>query len=152
MIILLTLVTVLLCILLKAAPSDKMITTEDAIDNIVAHVKIQHDIDVVFGDDEIGAYYHDSGIIGINNTESVDRQLFILLHEAGHVSLRRDQRRFLNIDETTADGKRMRLLEEREAWREGKILADYMKIKINNKEWKSFRKENLDYYAAWAEQ
>ena len=74
-------------------------TTEEAIDNIVAHVKIQHDIDVVFGDDEIGAYYHDSGIIGINNTESVDRQLFILLHEAGHVSLRRDQKRFLNIDE-----------------------------------------------------
>ena len=127
-------------------------TTEEAIDNIVAHVKIQHDIDVVFGDDEIGAYYHDSGIIGINNTESVDRQLFILLHEAGHVSLRRDQKRFLNIDETTSEGKRLRLLEEREAWREGRILANYMKININDKEWKNFSKKNIAQYAAWARQ
>ena len=31
-------------------------TAEEAIDNIVAHVKIQHDIDVVFGDEELGAY------------------------------------------------------------------------------------------------
>jgi|TARA_R110000824_G_scaffold81205_1_gene204133 hypothetical protein len=127
-------------------------TTEEAIDNIVAHVKIQHDIDVVFGDDEIGAYYHDSGIIGINNTESVDRQLFILLHEAGHVSLRRDQKRFLNIDETTSEGKRLRLLEEREAWREGRILANYMKININDKEWKNFSKKNIAEYAVWARQ
>ena len=127
-------------------------TAEEAIDNIVAHVKIQHDIDVVFGDDEIGAYYHDSGIIGINNTESVDRQLFILLHEAGHVSLRRDQKRFLNIDETTSEGKRLRLLEEREAWREGRILANYMKININDKEWKNFSKKNIAQYAAWARQ
>ena len=127
-------------------------TAEEAIDNIVAHVKIQHDIDVVFGDDEIGAYYHDSGIIGINNTESVDRQLFILLHEAGHVSLRRDQKRFLNIDETTSEGKRLRLLEEREAWREGRILANYMKININDKEWKNFSKKNIAQYAAWAKQ
>ena len=127
-------------------------TAEEAIDNIVAHVKIQHDIDVVFGDDEIGAYYHDSGIIGINNTESVDRQLFILLHEAGHVSLRRDQKRFLNIDETTSEGKRLRLLEEREAWREGRILANYMKININDKEWKNFSKKNIAEYAVWARQ
>ena len=127
-------------------------TTEEAIDNIVAHVKIQHDIDVVFGDDEIGAYYHDSGIIGINNTESVDRQLFILLHEAGHVSLRRDQKRFLNIDEATSEGKRLRLLEEREAWREGRILANYMKININDKEWKNFSKKNIAEYAVWARQ
>jgi hypothetical protein len=127
-------------------------TTEEAIDNIVAHVKIQHDIDVVFGDDELGAYYHDSGIIGINNTESVQRQLFVLLHEAGHVSLRRDQGRFLNIDEKTTAGKRMRLLEEKEAWREGKTLADYMKIKLNDREWKSFSEKNLDEYVKWAEQ
>ena len=127
-------------------------TAEEAIDNIVAHVKIQHDIDVVFGDDEIGAYYHDSGIIGINNTESVDRQLFILLHAAGPVSLRRDQKRFLNIDEATSEGKRLRLLEEREAWREGRILANYMKININDKEWKNFSKKNIAQYAAWARQ
>ena len=91
-------------------------TTEEAIDNIVAHVKIQHDIDVVFGDDEIGAYYHDSGIIGINNTESVDRQLFILLHEAGHVSLRRDQKRFLNIVKGCAYWKKERRGERAEYW------------------------------------
>ena len=127
-------------------------TTEEAIDNIVAHVKIQHDIDVVFGDDELGAYYHDAGIIGINNTESIERQLFILLHEAGHVSLRRDQKRFLNIDETTSEGKRLRLLEEREAWREGRILAKYMKININDKEWKNFSKKNIAEYAVWARQ
>ena len=125
-------------------------TIEEAIDNIVAHVKIQHDIDVVFDDEELGAYYHDAGIIGINNSEPLERQLFVLLHEAGHVSLRRDQGRFLNIDETTADGKRKRLLEEKEAWREGKILANYMKINLNDREWNRFSNDNLDEYAKWA--
>ena len=85
--------------------------TEESIDSVVAHVKIQHDIDVVFDDDELGAYYPAAGIIGINSTESLERQLFTLLHEAGHVTIRRDRGRFLNIDETTPSGKKLRLLE-----------------------------------------
>jgi Zn-dependent peptidase ImmA (M78 family) len=86
-------------------------TTEEAIDNIVAHLKIEHDIDVVFGDDELGAYYHDSGIIGINTDRICSAQLFVLLHEAGHAISPSRQGRFLNIDEKT-EGKRLRLLEE----------------------------------------
>jgi hypothetical protein len=127
-------------------------TTKESIDNVVAHVKIQHDIDVVFAGDESGAYYPGAGIIGINSTESLERQLFVLLHEAGHVSLRRDQGRFLNIDETTPTGKRARLLEEKEAWREGELLANCMRIEFDKNAWRRFRKKNLDEYAQWAQQ
>ena len=95
---------------------------EDAIDSVVAHLKIEHDIDVVFDDDELGAYYHDAGLIGVNTNET----------------------------DETLQGKLSLLREEMEAWKEGKALAEDMGIPINEGTWAMFCKQNLEDYIEWA--
>ena len=125
-------------------------TIEEAIDNVVAHLKIKHDIDVVFGDDELGAYYHDAGIIGINTGETLREQLYILLHEAGHAILKLEHKKYLETCEQTLQGKLSLLKEEMEAWKEGRALAEKMGIGINDGAWAMFCKQNLEDYIEWA--
>ena len=125
-------------------------TIEDAIDNIVAHLKIEHDIDVVFDDEEFGAYYHDAGIIGINTSESLREQLYILLHEAGHAILKIEHKKYLETRDETLQSKLSLLREEMEAWKEGRTLAERMGIGINEGTWAMFCKQNLEDYIEWA--
>jgi hypothetical protein len=125
-------------------------TIEEAIDNIVAHLKIEHDIDVVFDDDELGAYYHDAKIIGINTNETLQEQLYILLHEAGHAILKIEHRKYLETCDQTLQGKLSLLREEMEAWKEGRSLAEKMGIGINEGTWAAFCKQNLEDYIEWA--
>ena len=122
----------------------------DAIDNIVAHLKIEHDIDVVFDDDELGAYYHDSGLIGINTDDPLQQQLYILLHEAGHAILKLEYKRFLGVCDQTLESRLSLLREEMEAWKEGRTLAERMGIGINEGAWAVFCKQNLEDYIEWA--
>jgi len=122
----------------------------DAIDNIVAHLKIEHDIDVVFDDDELGAYYHDSGLIGINTDEPLQQQLYILLHEAGHAILKLEHKRFLGVFDQTLESRLSLLREEMEAWKEGRLLAEKMEIGIDEGAWAMFCKQNLEDYIEWA--
>ena len=123
---------------------------EDAIDNVVAHLKIEHDIDVVFADDELGAYYHDAGIVGINTSETLQEQLYVLLHEAGHAILKIEHKKYLETCDETLQGKLSLLREEMEAWKEGKTLAENMGIPINEGTWAMFCKQNLEDYIEWA--
>jgi hypothetical protein len=123
---------------------------EEAIDNIVAHLKIEHDIDVVFDDDELGAYYHDSGLIGINTDEPLQQQLYILLHEAGHAILKLEHKRFLGVFDQTLESRLSLLREEMEAWKEGRLLAEKMEIDIDEGAWAMFCKQNLEDYIEWA--
>ncbi len=125
-------------------------TMEEAIDNIVAHLKIEHDIDVVFDDDELGAYYHDSGLIGINTDEPLQQQLYILLHEAGHAILKLEHKRFLGVFDQTLESRLALLREEMEAWKEGRLLAEKMEIDIDDGAWAMFCKQNLEDYIEWA--
>ena len=123
---------------------------EEAIDNIVAHLKIEHDIDVVFDDDELGAYYHASGLIGINTDEPLQQQLYILLHEAGHAILKLEHKRFLGVFDQTLESRLSLLREEMEAWKEGRLLAEKMEIGIDEGAWAMFCKQNLEDYIEWA--
>jgi hypothetical protein len=125
-------------------------TIEEAIDNIVAHLKIEHDIDVVFEDEELGAYYHDARIIGINTNETLQEQLYILLHEAGHAILKIEHKKYLDTCDQTLQGKLSLLREEMEAWKEGRTLAEKMGIGINEGTWAQFCKQNLEDYIEWA--
>tara|TARA_R110000824_G_scaffold190043_1_gene371453 strand:+ start:317 stop:703 length:387 start_codon:yes stop_codon:yes gene_type:complete len=125
-------------------------TIEEAIDNVVAHLKIEHNIDVVFDDEELGAYYHDAKIIGINAGEPLQEQLYILLHEAGHAILKIEHRKYLDTCDQTLQGKLSLLREEMEAWKEGRTLAERMGIGINEGAWAMFCKQNLEDYIEWA--
>jgi hypothetical protein len=123
---------------------------EEAIDNIVAHLKIEHDIDVVFDDEELGAYYHDASIIGINTNDSLQEQLYILLHEAGHAMLKIEHKKYLEDRDETLQSKLSLLREEMEAWKEGRTLAEKMGIGINDGAWAMLCKQNLEDYIEWA--
>jgi len=125
-------------------------TIEEAIDNVVAHLKIEHDIDVVFDDEELGAYYHDASIIGINTGESLREQLYVLLHEAGHAILKIEHKKYLETRDKTLQSKLSLLREEMEAWKEGRTLAERMGIGINDGAWAMFCKQNLEDYIEWA--
>ena len=125
-------------------------TIEEAIDNVVAHLKIEHDIDVVFDDEELGAYYHDASIIGINAGEPLREQLYILLHEAGHAILKIEHKKYLETRDETLQSKLSLLREEMEAWKEGRTLAERMGIGINDGAWAMFCKQNLEDYIEWA--
>ena len=125
-------------------------TIEEAIDNVVAHLKIEHDIDVVFEDEELGAYYHDAKIIGINTGEPLREQLYILLHEAGHAVLKIEHKKYLETCDQTLQSKLSLLREEMEAWKEGRSLAERMGIGINEGTWAMFCKQNLEHYIEWA--
>ena len=113
-------------------------TTEEAIDNVVGFLLDEYSVDVVFDDDEVGTYSPDARVIGINDTEPEEEQLFILLHEAGHAKIRRDKR------------KLSRLAEEEVAWMEGRHLAQTLKINIDQRSWASFCEKHLDDYRKWA--
>ena len=123
---------------------------EEAIDNVVAHLKIEHDIDVVFEDEELGAYYNDAKIIGINTNDSLREQLYILLHEAGHAILKIEHKKYLEDRDETLQSKLSLLREEMEAWKEGRTLAERMGIGINDGAWAMFCKQNLEDYIEWA--
>ena len=123
---------------------------EEAIDNVVAHLKIEHDIDVVFEGEELGAYYHDAKIIGINTGEPLREQLYILLHEAGHAVLKIEHKKYLETRDETLQSKLTLLREEMEAWKEGRTLAEKMGIGINDGAWAMFCKQNLEDYIEWA--
>ena len=123
---------------------------EEAIDNVVAHLKIEHDIDVVFDDEELGAYYHDASIIGINTNEPLREQLYVLLHEAGHAILKLEHKKYLETRDETLQSKLSLLREEMEAWKEGRSLAEKMGIGINDGAWAMFCKQNLEDYIEWA--
>ena len=125
-------------------------TIEDAIDNVVAHLKIEHDIDVVFEGEELGAYYHDAKIIGINTNDSLQEQLYVLLHEAGHAILKIEHKKYLETRDETLQSKLSLLREEMEAWKEGRTLAERMGIGINEGSWDMFCKQNLEDYIEWA--
>ena len=109
-------------------------TTEEAIDNVVGFLLDEYDVDVVFDDDETGTYSPDARVIGINNTDPEEEQLFVLLHEAGHAKIHRDKR------------KLSRFAEEEVAWMEGRHLAQTLKIKINQSSWAPFCEKHLNDY------
>ncbi len=123
---------------------------DDAIDNIVAYLLDEYDVDVVFGDDEIGTYSREAKVIGINDTDTEERQLFILLHEAGHAILKIEHKKYLETCDQTLQGKLSLLREEMEAWKEGRSLAEKMGIRINEGTWAVFCKQNLEDYIDWA--
>ena len=123
---------------------------DDAIDNIVAYLLDEYDVDVVFDDDEIGTYSREAKVIGINDTDTKERQLFILLHEAGHAILKIEHKKYLETCDQTLQGKLSLLREEMEAWKEGRSLAEKMGISINEGTWAVFCKQNLEDYIDWA--
>ena len=105
------------------------------------------------GDDSVDT---SSKIVSINTTRTSETQLYILLHECGHVLIHNNenvvkyrdvQERFL---EKTVINKVFTVMEEVEAWKRGKLLARRLRINIDEEKWNKDVTRALHKYMRWA--
>ena len=106
--------------------------------------------DVVVDYDPLGLdeFWVDDRVITINDTQTPRRQLFVLLHEAGHVILRNKE----EFDQMFPDSKTSKieiLKEEVLAWEEARKLANKLDIPLG-KDWNIHVRQAIARYVNWA--
>lgn len=103
---------------------------------------------------QMNAYFFDDDLITIARKQSYKSRLYTLLHEAGHVRLRRrDPERFSEHGNAGARRRRQRieiLHEEFLAWDEGYVLSEELNLNIEHEDWVKFSQKNLYDYITWA--
>ena len=115
----------------------------------------EYEIDILFGRDEIDAFYYNDDFISINSKHDKEIQLFCLLHEAGHLILRRrddfktEYRHVDRLGETQLS-KIDIIREEIDAWKEGRQLAEFLSIKIDEDRWDRYWKRQVYKYVRWS--
>ncbi len=102
----------------------------------------------------------EANIVKLSSRFIPERQLFLLLHECGHmlIGTRRKHERYgmgYNVQNISPENKTLRhrfdvLDEEMEAWFRGLKLAKRLKFKINKEAFHAFRLRYLKLYATWA--
>ncbi len=115
----------------------------------------EYDVDIVWGKDEKDAYYYDVNCIGINTTREKEIQLFCLLHEAGHLILRKGESFKDNYPDVGKDGRTQAsrvdtIKEEIDAWTIGRDLARRLSIEIDEHRWNRYWKRQVYKYIRWA--
>lgn len=105
------------------------------------------------GDDSVDTA---NKIVSINSTRTKETQLYILLHECGHVLVHNNenivnykavQERF---PQKTVINKVFTVMEEAEAWKRGKMLAKRLGIGIDEEKWNKDIARALHKYIKWA--
>jgi len=105
------------------------------------------------GDDSVDRV---SKIISINTTRSLETQVYILLHECGHILVYNNDKvmGFRKIadryEERTKISKVFTVMEEVEAWKRGKTLAKRLCISINEDKWNRDVARAIKKYMEWA--
>ena len=107
-----------------------------------------------------GLYNPEEKVIYINSVQGPERQLYVLLHECGHLLIddksETTELRFKNGYYTDPEVKkkfiyRCTVLEEEfEAWHRGRKLATKLGIKINEELYDSLKGKFLKTYMLWA--
>lgn len=108
-----------------------------------------------------GSYHNDNKIIYINSTQTLEKQLFVLLHECGHLLIDDPSDTTLfrfrhGYHETKPEIKRKfihrcQILEEEfEAWYRGRKLANKLGIQINDYNFETLKAGMLKSYMKWA--
>lgn len=104
----------------------------------------------------------DEKMIQVNSTQTYERQLFVLLHEAGHLligshspsNLHRFRLGYPSAHDPDLNSKfvhRCAILEEEfEAWHRGRRLARKLQIAINEDRWNETKAEFLKTYIKWS--
>ena len=122
-------------------------STEDhllAIENYLADV---HDVVVDFDPLGLDEYWIDDGVITINDTRSKQEQLFVLLHEAGHVILRKNPD-FRKMCPGGGTSKVEILQEEILAWEEARKLGNLLGINLGT-DWEIHSRSAIIKYIHW---
>jgi hypothetical protein len=127
-----------------------MIFNETAVDHMSSiEVFLCDTYDVVVDFDPLGMdeYWIDDKVVTINDTKPVRKQLFVLLHEAGHVILRAAE----DFDEMCPGSKTIKveiLKEEVLAWEQARILANKLHIPLG-RDWDIHVRQAIMKYVHW---
>ena len=125
----------------------------------------EYDVPVVYEDGGENEYWFDpsdpddTGVVVIDSSADLLQQLFVLLHEAGHVILRNNKesfkKRFPEQGRQTQSGRVEILREEVAAWEEAQKLIDKFAIDkslhFSTCAWKNNYRDALILYSAWVE-
>ena len=124
------------------------------------HLINKYDVYTSFEKDGTDEYWfdpenfeEDRGMISIDSSKTAEHQLYVLLHEAGHVALRHNveefSERFPDSCRGTLHGRLEILKEEVLAWDIATDIADEIGIKIEKEEWRKNYRDALEKYTRW---
>jgi len=125
------------------------------IDDLEFYLIDKQNITVVFGYDEENCLV-DNAFITINTRQNLRYQLHSLLHEAGHVMLRKNKNHFqkkfpgISRKSNSISYRLDRLKEEITAWERGKSIAKRLDIDIDEKWWNRHSNKCIHDYVKWA--
>ena len=118
---------------------------------------------IEYGGHQENEFFDFSGCININNRCSRQKQLFSLLHECGHFLGLRNSNHYeenypflSNLEKLNKNVERQKIykietiLEEAEAWEQGKRLASRLGIPLDEKLFYKHRADCLMTYVKWA--
>ena len=95
--------------------------------------------------------------MSINSTRSLETQLYILLHECGHILVSESdsivngaEEVFDKYGEKTKIYKVFTVIEEVEAWKRGLRLAKKLNIPVNKEKWNRDVARAINSYMKWA--
>jgi Zn-dependent peptidase ImmA (M78 family) len=123
---------------------------------------LDQDIVVSYEVDAENLYCQKEGCIEINSRQDYESRLYTLLHESGHVSLRKSNFKqkfpFMKKRLHGKDGERLStylhradvLREEVLAWDVAEDLAATLSIELNHSRWANQRSKCLISYMKWA--
>lgn len=122
-------------------------TIEDHLASVEIFLAEVYDVVVDFDPLGMDEYWIDDKLITINDMKSAQHQLFVLLHEAGHVILR-DNPDFDKMFPGSKTSKVEILKEEVMAWEEARKLAYDLKIPLD-KDWQIHVRQAIMKYVHW---
>ena len=106
------------------------------------------------GDDSVD---REAKIVSINTTRSEETQLYILLHECGHILVAESDTVVNGIEEVlnkysekTKIHKVFTVIEEVEAWKRGLKLAGRLGVPVNKDKWNRGVARAINSYMKWA--
>ncbi len=124
-------------------------TLEDHMEFVETYLLEVHDVVVDYDPMGLDEYWIDDKVVTINNLKDQEHQLFVLLHEAGHVILRANE----NFNEMFPDINTSRievLKEEVMAWEEARKLSIKLSIQLDEK-WNTHVRQAIMKYVRWVQ-
>ena len=129
--------------------------------NVVESWLLEKDYEVLLETDGLDAVYFDCNQVILNSRNHIEKRLYILLHECGHILINNNSldRTFSLSQKTEAimGGRKVsrerrvaKLTEEIEAWKRGESLARRLGIEIDERKFDKVRADAIMSYIEWA--
>jgi len=129
--------------------------------NIIEGWAYNKGYEVLLETDASDGVYFNCGQIILNSRNHIEKRLYILLHECGHIlinsnttdrvfSLSHDTEAIMGGRKVSRERRVAKITEEIEAWKRGETLARRLGIKIDEKKFDRIRADAIMSYIEWA--